>query len=196
MGAYAGNAGIFLIETIFGLYLVVVMLRFLFQFIRADFRNPVSQFIFKVTNPPLVPMRRFIPGFMGLDMSSLVLMLLLQALEIFLVKMVQSAPLPMTNLLMLTVAELLQLLIYVYLFSILVQVILSWVNPGGYNPVAAILYALNEPLLGRARRLMPPISGFDLSPIVVLIILQLLNMTIVAYLKNTFDTARVIFVGG
>ena len=196
MGSYAGNAGVFLIETLFGLYLVVVMLRFLFQFIRADFRNPVSQFIFKVTNPPLVPMRRVIPGIMGIDMSSLVLMFILQALEICLVKMVQSSIPPVLNVLVLTVAELCQLLIYVYLFSILVQVILSWVNPGGYNPVAAILYSLNEPLLGRARRILPPISGFDLSPILVLIVLQLINMTFIAYLKHTFDPPRIMLMGG
>lgn len=195
MGAYAGNAGIFLIETLFGLYLVVIMLRFLLQFIRADFRNPVSQFIFKVTNPPLIPMRRVIPGLFGMDMSSVVLMLILQALEIFLVHLVKSVPIPLLNLVMLTVANLLQLLIYVYLFSILIQVILSWVNPGGYNPAAALLYSLNEPLLGRAQRILPPISGFDLSPILVLIALQLINMTFIRMLMDMFEPSTRFVIG-
>ena len=195
MGAYAGNAGIFLIETLFGLYLVVIMLRFLLQFIRADFRNPVSQFIFKVTNPPLIPMRRVIPGLFGMDMSSVVLMLILQALEIFLVHLVKSVPIPLLNLVMLTVANLLQLLIYVYLFSILIQVILSWVNPGGYNPAAALLYSLNEPLLGRAQRILPPISGFDLSPILVLIALQLINMTFIRMLMDMFEPSARFVIG-
>ena len=83
MGSYAGDAGTFLIETLIGLYLIVVMLRFLMQFVRADFRNPVSKFVFAVTDPPLKPMRRVIPGLFGIDLSSVVLMLAIQALEKF-----------------------------------------------------------------------------------------------------------------
>ena len=180
MGNYAGNAGVFLIQTLFGLYLVAVMLRFLLQMTRADFYNPVSQFLVKVTNPPLIPLRRVIPGLVGIDMAAVVLLLVIQAVELVLVGLVQGFSLGIPGLLVLTVAELLNLLLNIYFFTILIQVILSWVNPGGYNPAVALLYSLNEPILSRARRLIPPISGFDLSPIVVFIGIQLIKMLLVA----------------
>jgi len=176
MGNYAGNAAVFLIQTLFGLYLVAVMLRFLLQLTRADFYNPVSQFLVKVTNPPLIPLRRIIPGFMGIDMAAVVLLLVIQAVEVVLVTMVQGLSLSIPTLLILTVAGLIRLLLEIYFYSILIQVILSWVNPGGYNPAIALLYALNEPILSRARRLIPPISGFDLSPILVFIVIKLIEI--------------------
>ncbi|MGD8592029.1 MAG: YggT family protein [Gammaproteobacteria bacterium] len=180
MGNYAGNAGVFLIQTLFGLYLVAVMLRFLLQMTRADFYNPVSQFLVKVTNPPLIPLRRVIPGLIGIDMAAVVLLLVIQAVELVLVGMVQGFSLGIPGLLVLTVAELLNVLLNIYFFTILIQVILSWVNPGGYNPAIALLYSLNEPILSRARRIIPPISGFDLSPIVVFIGIQLIKILLVS----------------
>lgn len=180
MGNYAGNAGVFLIETVFGLYLIAVMLRILLQVSRADFYNPVSQFLVKVTNPPLIPLRRIIPGFLGIDMAAVVLLIILQLVELFLIGIVQGftfAPLGMG---VICVAELLKLLINVYFFTILIQIIISWVNPGVYNPAVALLHGINEPLLSRARRLIPPISGFDLSAMVVLILMQLISIVLIA----------------
>lgn len=173
---YGTNAIVFLIETIFGLYLVAVMLRVLLQVVRADFYNPVSQFLVKVTNPPLIPLRRIIPGFGGIDFPAIVLMLVIQLVEVLLIVLVQGASPAFTGLVILAIAKLLFLLANVFLFAILIQVVISWVNPGAYNPVVSLLYSLNEPLLSRARRILPPISGFDLSPILVLIVLQLVKM--------------------
>lgn len=184
MGGYAGNAGVFLIQTLFGLYLVAVMLRFLLQLSRADFYNPVSQFLVKVTNPPLIPMRRLIPGVMGIDMAAVVLLVIIQAVELFLVGLVQGYTITVSGLLVLTVAELFNLILNVYMFTILIQVVLSWVNPGGYNPAIALLYAINEPVLKRARRMIPPISGFDLSPIVVFIAIQLVKILLVSPIRD------------
>lgn len=184
MGNYAGNAGVFLIQTLFGMYLVAVMLRFLLQLTRADFYNPVSQFLVKVTNPPLIPLRRFIPGFMGIDMAAVVLLLALETLELVLVGLVQGFSLGIVGLLVLSITGLLNLLLDVYFFTILIQVILSWVSPGGYNPAVALLYTLNEPILSRARRLLPPISGFDLSPILVFVLIELLKMLLVSPLSD------------
>jgi len=183
-GSYAGNAGIFLIQTLFGLYAGAVMLRFLLAMVRADFYNPVSQFLVKVTNPPLLPLRRIIPGVMGIDMASVVLLIVLQATKLLLIAAVQGFGIHPLGLLVLTLAELLTLLLNIYFFTILIQVILSWVSPGNYNPAVALLYSLNEPLLGRARRILPPISGFDLSPILVLVGLQLLEMLFIAPIQD------------
>lgn len=183
-GSYAGNAGAFLVQTLFGLYIGAIMLRFLLALARADFYNPISQFLVKVTNPPLVPLRRLLPSLGGVDSASLVLMLALQALELFVIGLIKGVSFHPVGLLVLAVAELLALLFQIYFFTILIQVVLSWVSPGGYNPAVALLYSLNEPLLGRARRLLPPMHGFDLSPILVMIALQLLNILVVAPISD------------
>jgi len=189
---YGTNAIIFLIETIFGLYLLAVMLRVLLQVVRADFYNPVSQFLVKVTNPPLIPLRRLIPGFGGIDFPAIVLMFAIQLVEVLLIVLVQSVSPAFTGLVVLAVAKLLFLLTNVFLFSILIQVVISWVNPGAYNPVVSLLYSLNEPLLSRARRILPPISGFDLSPVLVLILLQLIKMLLI---QPIYDLGEGIAVG-
>ncbi len=183
-GSYAGNAGIFLIQTLFGLYAGAVMLRFLLAMVRADFYNPVSQFLVKVTNPPLLPLRRIIPGVMGVDMASIVLLIALQATKLLLIAAVQGFSIQPLGLLVLTLAGLLTLLLNIYFFTILIQVILSWVSPGNHNPAVALIHSLNEPLLGRARRILPPISGFDLSPILVLVGLQLLEILLIAPIQD------------
>lgn len=192
-GSYAGNAGVFLVQTLFGLYMGAVMIRFLLALVRADFYNPISQFLVKVTNPPLVPLRRVIPSLGGIDLASLVLLLALQVLELLAVGLIKGVSFQPAGLLVLSVAELLALLFQIYFFTILIQVVLSWVSPGGYNPAVSLLYSLNEPLLGRARRILPPIHGFDLSPILVMIAIQLLNILLVAPVS---DLGRGLAFGG
>jgi len=183
-GSYAGNAGVFLVQTLFGLYIGAVMIRFMLAVVRADFYNPVSQFLVKITNPPLVPLRRIIPSVAGIDMASMVLMLVLQMLELFVIGLISGLSFNPGGLVVMAFAELLGLLFQIYFITILIQVVLSWVSPGGYNPAVALLYSLNEPLLGRARRLLPPIHGFDLSPIVVMIGIQLMTILLVAPIRD------------
>lgn len=187
---YATDAATLLIETLFGLYIIIVLLRFLLQWVRADFYNPISLFIVKATQPPLRPMRRIIPGFAGLDLAALVLMLVLQCVELWLIFTVRDIAPSFAGIAILSVAELMQLCIYVFLFSIIVQVVLSWLSPDSYNPVTALLYSLNEPLLRPARRLLPPFSGIDLSPLVVIIVLQLGSILLVRPVR---DFARTFF---
>ncbi len=183
-GPYVNHAGVFLVQTVFGLYILAVMLRFLFQWVRADFYNPLVQFLVKITNPPLVPLRRFIPGIMGLDMAAVVLMLGLKMLEYFLVLGLVSRSPGLGALLVLSVADILSLLINVFFWAIIIQAILSWVSPDPRHPLVGLLHRLNEPLLAPARRVLPPMSGLDLSPILVLIALQLLNILVVAPLAD------------
>ena len=138
-GGYGSNALVFLIKSLFGLYLIAIMLRFLLQLTRADFYNPMSQFLVKITNPPLVPLRRIIPGVMGIDFAAVVLLIIIQGIELFLEYIVQGFTLAPLGLLVLTIAELLRLLFQVYFYTILIQVLLSWINPGAYNPTVALL---------------------------------------------------------
>ena len=184
-GGYFGNAGVFLINTVFGLYILIVMLRFLLQLVRGDFYNPVSQFLVKATSPVLVPLRRVIPGLFGIDFAAVFLLLVLQIMQLVLVGLVKGYAFQPLGLIVMSIAELASLTLNIFFFSILIQVILSWVNPGTYNPVTALVYGLNEPLLRPARRLIPPVSGFDFSPLVVGVALKLVEMTLIAWLMNT-----------
>lgn len=166
----------FLINTLFSLFITAVMLRFLLALVRADFYNPLSQILVKITNPVLKPMRRLIPGFGGIDIASVLLMLVLQMLALGLITLLRGASIHPLGLLIWAMAELLSLLLNIYMFSILIQVILSWISPGTYNPAASLIFSINEPLLAPARRLIPPLSGLDLSPVAVMVGLQLLKM--------------------
>ena len=174
--SYFTNPLEFLINTLIGLFITAVMLRFLLAMVRADFYNPLTQILVKLTNPALKPLRRIIPGFGGIDIASLLLMLALQMLALMLVTLLRGVSLHPLGLLLWAIAELLSLLFNIYMFSILIQVILSWINPGSYNPAVSLIYSINEPLLAPARRLIPPLSGLDLSPMVVLLGLQLAKM--------------------
>jgi YggT family protein len=182
-GGFFTNPMIFLVQVLFGAYILVVMLRFLLQLLRADFYNPLSQFIVRVTSPVLHPIRRVIPGVGGVDFASILLMWLLKAVELILILLILGIPKNLLLALVWALPELLNLLINVFLVAILIQVILSWINPGAYNPASALLYTLTEPVLRPARRIIPPISGLDLSPMVVMVVLILLKMLVVGFLQ-------------
>jgi len=186
MGGYATNAFVFLVSTVFDLYLLAIMLRFLLQAARANFYNPVSQFLVKVTNPPLIPLRRLIPGVLGIDMAAVVLLLLITLVKFIVLLGLMGQKFSLLGLMVLSVADLFNLTINIFFFSILIQVILSWVNPmaGGMNPAVTLLYTLNEPILSRARMLIKPIHGFDLSPIVAAVFLQLMKFLLVMPLND------------
>lgn len=181
---YFGNAATFLIQVLFGFYILAVMLRFLLQWVRADFYNPLVQFLVKLTNPPLVPLRRLIPGIWGLDIAAVVLMVGLQVIELLLVFAVSGYTANIQGLLVLSAAELLTLLINIYFWAVIIQAILSWINPDTYHPAIILLHQLTEPILRPARNLLPPISGLDLSPLLVLIALQLANILLVSPIRD------------
>jgi YggT family protein len=184
-GSYLAEAVIFLIDILFGLYLIAVLLRFLLQRVQADYYNPVSQLLVTVTNPALRPLRRVIPGYLGIDWSSILMLLLLQGLEICLIALLRTGYIPaLSGLVVMTIAQLLRLTVYLYLILILIQVVLSWVNPGAYNPVTVLIFQLTEPLLRPARRAIPPAGGLDWSPLVVLILLNLILILLVAPLHD------------
>lgn len=181
---YVSNAAAYMLETVFTLYILMVLLRFMLQLARADFYNPICQFLVKATNPPLRPLRRVIPGLWGIDLASVVLLILLQMLALWLIHLAGGQAVAMAGLFLLSLSELLALTLNVLLVTILVQVIMSWLNPGAYNPLLSILYSLNEPLLRPARRMIPGFSGVDLSPLVVLVLIQLTKILIVAPLRD------------
>ena len=170
------TATVFLIQTLFGFYILAVMLRFLLQCVRADFYNPLVQFLVRITNPPLLPLRRIVPGYRGLDLASVILTFVLQGVEVLLVTLLLGRPASVGGLLLLTVAELLKLLINIYLWGVVIQAVLSWINPDPYHPAARVLAQLTAPVLRPARRVLPPISGVDLSPMLVVVALIFISL--------------------
>jgi YggT family protein len=180
--SYFTNPVEFLISTLFSLYILAVMLRFLLGAVRADFYNPVSQFLVRVTNPVLVPLRKIVPSIGKFDTAAIVLMVLLQLVSLILIVLLRGSDIQVGRLLIITLAELLSLGINVFIIAIIVQVIISWINPGSYNPVISLLYSLTTPVLRPIQQLIPPISGIDLSPLFALIGLQVLRMLILPLL--------------
>jgi YggT family protein len=184
-GDYLAQPAVFLVQVLFGLYATLVVLRFLLQLMRADFYNPVSQFIVKATKPLLNPLRRVIPGVSGMDIASLVLAWIVLSIEQTAILALAGAGLQIAAAALLAVPELISLIINIFLFAILIQVIISWINPGSYNPVLSLIHSLTEPLLAPVRRRMPDMGGLDLSPMVVMIGLVVLEMLLIPPLKDT-----------
>ncbi|MCP5458042.1 MAG: YggT family protein [Gammaproteobacteria bacterium] len=172
------TAIIFLIQTLFGFYILAVMLRFLLQWVRADFYNPLVQFLVTLTNPPLLPLRRFIPGLMGLDMASVVLMVVMQFTEMALIMSVLGQRVEFGPLILLTGVELIFLLLNIFIWAVVIQAILSWVSIDYRHPAVTLLRQLTDPVLRPVRRYLPPMGGLDLSPMVVIIGLVFLRLLI------------------
>lgn len=185
MSPYLTNAGEYLVSLVFLLYIMAVMLRFLLQLVRADFYNPVSQFLITITNPVLRYLRRWIPGYKGIDWPSILLVIILKGIELCLLALLKTGSVPaFSGLIVLVIAHLLKMVIWIYLVVIILQALISWTNPGAYNPVTVLMYQLTDPLLRRLRRYVPPTGGLDWSPFVALIALNLLLMILIAPLQD------------
>ena len=175
---------IFLIDTIFSLYLFALVLRFLFQWSGADYQNPLSQFLIRITHPPLKFLRRFIPSFGRIDTAALALMLALQMLSDALIFLIQGGMPSMAFVAIWSLAQLLELVLNVYFYAILIRAVLSWIGPTAYNPAVSLLYSLTEPLLQASRRLLPASGGMDFSPIIPIIGIQLAKMLLLPPLQQ------------
>jgi YggT family protein len=182
--SYFSGLGVFLIDTLVSLYVFALMLRFLLQWVEADFYNPISQFLVKATHPPLRYLRRFIHSVGRMDTASLVLMLALQVSGDYLVFSLQQISATPASLLVVALGQLLEVLYNILFYSILISVVLSWIAPRGYNPAAKLLYELTEPLLGFFRRFLPPMGGIDLSPLLALFALQFAKMAVLPPLQQ------------
>ncbi|MFP6848368.1 MAG: YggT family protein [Pseudomonas sp.] len=174
------TAAVYILQTIGSLYLLIVLLRFILQLVRADFYNPVSQFIVRATHPLLKPLRKIIPSIAGLDLASLVLAILVQLVLMALTLMLFGYGLdnPL-QLLVWSIIGVTALFLKVFFFALIISVILSWVAQGSHNPTAMLINQICEPLLSPIRRILPGLGGLDLSPIVAFLILNLLDMLVI-----------------
>lgn len=171
------NALVFIIRTLFDLYVLTFALRLLLQWAAVDKRNPLVQFILRITNPLVIPLRRLLPSIGRIDTSTVVVLLVLQLLgTILLVRIGCAAEPAIWQIVALACLSIVKLALNVFTWALIIYVILSWVSPGGYNPGTAVVAAIAEPLLAPFRRLIPLIGGLDLSPLFALIALQALAM--------------------
>lgn len=181
---YLSDPIIFLLDTVFSFYILAVLLRFLLQWVGGDFYNPISQFLVKITHPILRVLRRYIPAIGKIDTSSVVLLLVLQMISDSIVLTLKGLSFSFAALALLSFSQLISLLINVFVFAIFARAILSWLNPGTFNAASNLLYSLTEPLLATCRRIVPDLGGIDLSPLIVLVGLQLAKMLIIPPLQQ------------
>lgn len=165
-----------LINTVFSIYILAVMLRFILQWARADFHNPLSQLLVKVTNPPLKPLRRIIPGWRGIDFASITLMIILKVVAIALLGLLKGANILTPVVLLLAISELITLAVYLFIGMIFITIILSWLGQSNQNPMVSLLHQVTEPVLRPFRRVIPPLGGLDLSPIAAIVTLQIIKI--------------------
>lgn len=175
---YFTNPIALVLDTIFSFYIGVVMLRFLFQWVRADFRNPISKFLIMITHPPLKILRRFIPSIGNIDTASIVLMLELQMVAIGLPEFLQSGAMSIGGLILISFAQLISLLLNVMFYAVFGRALLSWFQQGSFNDISMLLFSLTEPMLRVCRGMLPNFGGLDLSVIIAILGIQIAQMLI------------------
>ena len=187
------GAAIFVIQTLGSLYLLIVLLRFILQLVRANFYNPLCQFTVRATQPLLKPMRRVIPSLFGLDMSSLVLAILVQMVIFAVVLTLSYMSFNILGLLAWALIGVFTLFLKVFFFAIIISVILSWVAPGGASPAAELVNQITEPALAPFRRMLPSMGGLDISPILAFMVIQLLQSYVIPPLAMYVGMPVVLF---
>ncbi|MDD5391574.1 MAG: YggT family protein [Thiothrix sp.] len=175
------NVGIFLVGTLFSLYIGAVVIRFLLAWSRANFYNPLSQFLVKITNPLLVPLRRMIPPAGKVDTAAIVLALGLTVIQVLLLVGLMGKPVSLIGIVLYAVFELLRTVIHIYIFALIVQAVMSWVGNSYGNPLADVLNSLTEPLLRPIRRVVPVIGMVDLAPMAALLLLYIVLIVLQSY---------------
>ncbi|MDH5424670.1 MAG: YggT family protein [Gammaproteobacteria bacterium] len=177
-GNYMSNPLIFIISTLFHLYAFALALRFILQWVRADFYNPLSQFVVKVTTPVVRPARNLIPGYKGLDLATLIVCYLILALSQAIVQSIGGYPLTVASVVIMAITDTVSLFIDVFFYAILIQALISWVNPHGGNPISYVLASVTAPVLRPVQKFIPPIGGMDISPVFAMIGLKVIEMLI------------------
>ena len=175
MGANAANAMLFLVTTLFDLVLWVYLLRILLQAVRADFYNPISQAIFRVTRFPTDWLRPYLPVVRGINLAAALALAVLAIVYIYVVTAMLGFSINPASSLWYASLKLVALTVNLYTLTLFVQAIMSWLGPGVNNPASNILWSLNEPLLRPVRRILPAMGGLDLAPLAVILLLQVAN---------------------
>jgi YggT family protein len=176
---YFASAGQILINFAFGALIALVVMRVLLQCVRANFYNPICQFLYKVSNPVLMPLRKIIPAWRNLDIAGVLLAWLLSAIKLALLYALAGQSLGIAGLVLMALADLVDFLLMLYFGLILVRVFLSFVTVERSNPIVPLIFQLTDPILRPIRRFIPPIAGLDLSPMIAMLAIMLARVLIV-----------------
>ncbi|WP_168016330.1 YggT family protein [Halomonas salinarum] len=185
MGSQLGSAGLLLVNTLINIYLLMLMMRFLLQASRADYYNPISQSVVKVTQPVVKPFQGFLRPVGRFDLATLAAAFLIKVVSIILIMQVAGYGMPpIAGIAIAGVAALASGILKIYFFALIVMIILSWVAPQASHPGALLVMQLVEPIMAPVRKVIPPLGMIDLSPIVVFIAISLLDSLIVGSLTR------------
>ena len=196
MASPFGNVLVLIINTLGGLYLLAVLLRFLLQATGADFYNPMSQAIVKATSPVLKPFRKVIPGYRRLDFAALVLALVLNSIATALMVLAAGFALPaIGSIISWAFVGILAFLLNIYFYGLLISVIASWIAPHSANPALMLVHQIMEPAQGLVRRVIPPLGGLDLSPIFIFLGISVLEMMVVHPVANGLGLPAALVIG-
>jgi len=171
MPSNISSAIVFIVNAVTSLYLLVLLLRFWMPWLQADFRNPLAQGILRFTSPIVIPVRRIVPSFGRLDTATVLVAFVIQYLTVLLLLLILGQTAGISAIAVTSIIKLVVLSINLFVYAIFIRIILSWISQGGYNPATAIITTLTEPLLRPFRRILPPMGGFDISPIFAVILL-------------------------
>lgn len=179
MSGISGGA-IFLVDVIFDLYIYAALLRLMLQWRRANYYNPICQFLFKLTEPVLKPVRKWFPEYKNLDLTLASCIIILEILKNLLIGLMQfGGAFALGGLVLFTFIDLANKVINVFFYSILISAVLSWLPSVPNNVLAEVTYLISEPLLKIPRRYIPPVSHFDLSPLIAIVVLELIAIVFV-----------------
>ena len=176
MESTAAQIGLLLVNTLAGFYMFIVVLRFLLQAVRADFHNPISQFIVKATSPVLVPIRKVMPGFGGYDIAALVLLFILECIAISVSIALVGWPISVSNIAVWALLGGAGLFLKLYFWGVLIMIIASWIAPQSYNPALLLLRQIIDPVMEPIRKRMPDMGGLDLSPMAIMLVIMVLEI--------------------
>lgn len=173
------SAGTLLIHFVFDVYIVILLLRFILQKLGANWHNPISQFVIQLTEKPLKPLRKIIPGVRGFDIAIIVSALILQVIEVILLWVLQFGPVPhFLGACIVAVSGIISDFIYIYIYAIIINAIVSWFPSIQSHPLSQTVYLIVQPILYRIQRIVPLIAGIDVSPIFALLALTIINLLI------------------
>jgi YggT family protein len=175
------QALVFLISVIFDLYIWAIFLRIILQLMRADYYNPLSQIVIKLTDPPLAIFHKILPTRRGIDIAAIIFVFLVVLLKAFLLLLVLGIPPQPIGVLLIAAADIVKQLLSLYFYILFIVIISSWFANRAINPTLSLLVKITEPLLLPLRKVMPPIAGMDFSPLVIILIIKVLEIFLYSF---------------
>lgn len=185
MGTYTSNAGFFLINILLGSAIFIALLRLILQLMGADSRNPISQSIKAITDPILQPTRRYLPKFQSLDSASLLMLVAMQMMLTWLsLRMISTLDPSILSIFVFSIGEIIAKFVRILIWAIIINALISWFSAGSYHPIVDVINSITNPLLNRARKVLPMSTGLDFYPLLIIIVLQLVLILVVSPLKD------------